>query len=127
MGSLLHKRLLKSVLSPLRGSPDLQQINSLLDLFLSQSSALLKTSDDLASSTDAPQDLVQIQEERDAYLDVVDLIENSLRKIKSAISSSKEGRSQNGVNPGEVDDQKLDKWFVTCFEQIRSASGSLCW
>ncbi|RDB21366.1 hypothetical protein Hypma_011600 [Hypsizygus marmoreus] len=126
LSTLLHKRILKDILSPQRNSPlNLPtHIIQHLDTLPPESSALLVASDDLASTLYTPQDPSDISTELASFLKVIQRLQSTLTPFfkESALVEQMEALSLQG---SIVSRNNPEKWFEICFDQIRKAAQSL--
>ncbi|KAF8163300.1 hypothetical protein B0H34DRAFT_795026 [Crassisporium funariophilum] len=114
---LLHKRVLRDVLSPGTHKED----NPFLDALGELSNELLAASDDLISSMYAPQQLMNIANYHQAFRDVVhNLCTTLLRPQNKGLEEQLKDMSLSTAA-----DSKSSAWFATCFEQIDKAGARI--
>jgi len=109
---LLHKRVLRDILSTSGDSPS----NATLDGLSSLSHMLLSASDELVSTLYTPQDPRNIETELRSFRKIISDFQASLVK-PDALETQLEHLSLENKNGS--------KWFDTCFVQLYKAADAL--
>ena len=110
---LLHKRVLRDVLSP--DAPECDNLT--YDTLVTLSTNLLTASDDLISSMYSPQQLPNISLYLQSLRDVVKALQQTLFPSKNNQLSVEEQLNALELSP-LLGSDKSRKWFKTCFEQV---------
>lgn len=127
MSSLLHKRIVSDLLSPIPDSqthaiPSPQGLDSLP----SQSSALLAASDELIAAVFPPQNTQNVATELLAFQAVIRRLHTSLAMFFFEPSIDAQLQALNLSRDNTPSGGKGSrKWFDTCFEQIDKAAQAL--
>ncbi|KAJ7155968.1 hypothetical protein C8R43DRAFT_417146 [Mycena crocata] len=114
LAQLLHKRVLRDVLSTSGKPPD----NATLDALSSLSHTLLSASDELVSTLYTPQDPTNISTELSSFRSLISDLQASLVK-PDAFEAQLEHLSLGSSNAS------ASKWFDTCFVQLFKALDAL--
>ncbi|KAJ7940640.1 hypothetical protein B0H13DRAFT_2226014 [Mycena leptocephala] len=112
LAQLLHKRILRDILSTSQESPN----NSTLDALSSLSHTLLSASDELVSTLYTPQDQEKMETELRSFRKLISDFQASLVK-PDALETQLESLSMASNNGS--------KWFDTCFVQLYKAVDAL--
>ncbi|KAJ6547562.1 Grap2 and cyclin-D-interacting-domain-containing protein [Mycena capillaripes] len=112
LAQVLHKRILRDILSTSQEPPN----NSTLDTLSSLSHALLSAFDELVSTLYTPQDSEKMETELTSFRQIISDFQASLVK-PDALETQMENLSL-GSNNGF-------KWFDTCFSQLYKAVATL--
>lgn len=125
LSTLLHRRVIKDILSTTFQPPEVLTTNTAqhLDALPSQSSALLAASDDVISTLYAPQNQIQIIAELSSFLDVMRQLRSLLAVFYEGPSSLVEQMERVSLQGEPSKDPKI--WFNTCFDQVEKAVKSL--
>jgi hypothetical protein len=110
---LLHKRVLRDVLSP--DAPECD--NSTYDTLVTLSTDLLTASDNLISSVYAPQQLPNVSVYLQSLRDVIKDLQRTLFPSQNNQLSVEEQLNALELSP-QLGSDKSRKWFKTCFEQV---------
>jgi len=110
---LLHKRVLRDVLSP--DAPECD--DPTYDALVALSTNLLTASDDLISSMYAPQQLPNVSHCLQSLRDVIKDLQRTLFHSQNNQLSMEEQLSALEISP-QLGSDKSRKWFKTCFEQV---------
>ncbi|KAF8212238.1 hypothetical protein K438DRAFT_1484924, partial [Mycena galopus ATCC 62051] len=108
LAQILHKRILRDILSTSQEAPN----NSMLDVLSSLSHELLSASDELVSTLYTPQDPDRIRTELSAFRKIISDFQASLAK-PDALETQLQSLS---LAPDDG-----SKWFDTCFVQLFKA------
>lgn len=125
LSNLLHKQILKRVLSPPADSPNsLTPAAPDLDTLLSHSSALLANADDLISTMYTPQNPLDIATELASYIENIEHLRLYLCVLLQGDALAKQLNELNLDNHSATlkDPQQ---WFNACFDQIQKAADAL--
>ncbi|KAJ7452413.1 hypothetical protein B0H11DRAFT_1876433 [Mycena galericulata] len=112
LAQLLHKRILRDILSTSQDSPN----NPTLDTLSSLSHQLLSASDELVSTLYTPQDPRNIERELKFFRKIMSDVQASLVK-PDALETQLEYLS--------LEDKNGSRWFDTCFVQLYKAVDAL--
>ena len=110
---LLHKRVLRDVLSP----DDPECNNSAYDVLVTLSTNLLTASDNLISSMYAPQQLPNVSVYLQSLEEVIKDLQRTLFPSQNNQLSVEERLNALELSP-QLGNDKSRKWFNTCFEQV---------
>ena len=110
---LLHKRVLRDVLSP--DHPECN--NSTYDVLVTLSTNLLTASDNLISSMYAPQQLPNVSVYLQSLEEVIKDLQRTLFPSQNNQLSVEERLNALELSP-QLGNDKSRKWFNTCFEQV---------
>lgn len=108
---LLHKRVLRDILSTSQEPPS----NATLDSLSSLSHTLLSASDELVSTLYTPQDPRNVETELRSFRKIISDFQASL--VKPGLETQLENLSLGNDNKS--------KWFDTCFVQLYKAVDAL--
>ena len=110
---MLHKRVLRDVLSP--DAPECD--DSTYDALVTLSTNLLTASDNLISSIYAPQQLPNVSAYLQALREVIKDFQRTIFPSQNNQSSVEEQLNALELSP-QLGNDKSRKWFNTCFEQV---------
>lgn len=110
---LLHKRVLRDVLSP--DAPECDNLT--YDALVAISTNLLTASDDLISSMYAPQQLPNVLHCLQSLRDVIKDLQQTLFHSQNNELLIEEQLRALELSP-RLGSDKSRKWFKTCFEQV---------
>ena len=125
LSNLLHKQILKSILSPSTDSLGHSPTHAAPDWdpFLSHSSALLTCADDLISTIYTPQNPLVVAAELDSYIEVVRHLRLHLQVHLQGDKLAQQLDNLNLKQPAPLKDPL--QWYNTCFDQIQGAADAL--
>lgn len=125
LSTLLHKRLIKDILSTTFQPPEVlaTDLAQHFDTLPSQSSALLAASDNLISTLYAPQNQIQVIAELSSFLNAIRQLRSLLAMFYEGPSSLVEQMARVSLQGEPSKDPKI--WFNTCFDQVEKAVKSL--
>ncbi|GLB34956.1 hypothetical protein LshimejAT787_0205210 [Lyophyllum shimeji] len=126
MSTLLHKRIMKDILSPpphssLKSSASLVQH---VDSLVPQSSALLVASDDLVATLYPPQNPSDISTELAAFMDVIKNLRSFIVTLLQELTLAEQMEAMR-LQGGGVSQKDPKRWFEACFVQIQRAASTL--
>jgi len=126
LSNLLHKQILKGVLSPAADSPLRFSTHAPLDLdtLLSHSSTLLISADDLLSTMYTPQNPSDVVTELASYMEVIQHLRQYLHVLLHGDILVQQLDKLN-LNNNSAPSKDSWQWYNSCFDQIQKAADAL--
>ncbi|KAG6820364.1 hypothetical protein H0H93_001556 [Arthromyces matolae] len=123
MSTLLHKRIIKDVLTISPGSPSLfiREFDSLPQ----HSSSLVAASDELIASLYSPQNSSELSADLNAFTQVIDDLRSSLGDLLQEPTLADQMQAMHLQSSSTRTQKDPRRWFHTCFAQIQKTANDL--
>ncbi|KAG6814341.1 hypothetical protein H0H92_010926 [Tricholoma furcatifolium] len=127
LSTILHKRIIKDILTRTHGSDAQLSLHSLknLDALPHQSSTLAIASDEFVSTLYTPQTPSEISKELAAYVAAISSFRSIILELFQAPTLTDQLQAMSLQQTPGTPPKDLRKWFEMCFIQIQKAASNL--